>query len=91
MLKRYAYFILMMLCYSFNVQAQNPAPQGINYQAIARNAVGNVYVNQNVSLRITDQCQNLWGKLLLWGIEFHARVVTYTNRFSFPRGAKVLF
>ena len=53
MLKRYAYFILMMLCYSFNVQAQNPAPQGINYQAIARNAVGNVYVNQNVSLRIT--------------------------------------
>lgn len=35
------------------MQAQNPAPQGINYQAIARNAVGNVYVNQNVALRIT--------------------------------------
>ena len=41
------------MCCSFYVQAQNPAPQGINYQAIARNAVGNVYVNQNVALRIT--------------------------------------
>jgi hypothetical protein len=53
MMKRYAYFVLFILCFSLNVQAQNPVPQGINYQAIARNAVGNVYVNQNVALRIT--------------------------------------
>ena len=29
------------------------APQGINYQAVARNAAGNVLVNQTITLRLT--------------------------------------
>lgn len=33
--------------------AQSVVPQGINYQAIARNAVGNVYINQNIAIKIT--------------------------------------
>jgi len=35
------------------ILAQTPAPKGINYQAIARNAQGNVFVNRDVSLRIS--------------------------------------
>ncbi|MEX1187808.1 MAG: collagen-like protein, partial [Bacteroidia bacterium] len=35
------------------ISAQAPVPAGINYQAIARNSAGSVYVNQSVSVRIS--------------------------------------
>ncbi|MBX7201562.1 MAG: hypothetical protein K1X77_00680 [Bacteroidia bacterium] len=45
-------FILTLFAVQF-LQAQTPVPGGINYQAIARNANGGVYVNKAVSVRIT--------------------------------------
>jgi hypothetical protein len=35
-----------------NISAQN-VPDGINYQAVARNSVGSVYVNQAISVKLT--------------------------------------
>ncbi len=46
-------FLLFIVLSFSNLEAQAPVPAGINYQAIARNASGSVYVNQNVSVRIS--------------------------------------
>lgn len=35
------------------LSAQTPVPSGINYQAIARNSNGGVYVNQSIAVRIS--------------------------------------
>jgi hypothetical protein len=45
--------IIGFLLFTQAIHAQSVVPQGINYQAIARNAVGNVYINQNVAIKIT--------------------------------------
>ena len=47
---KYLYFFSLILC-TFLSNAQ--IPQGIPYQAIARNASGNVLVNQNIAVRFT--------------------------------------
>lgn len=43
----------MLLACSELLTAQINAPSGINYQAIARNQNGSVFVNQNISVRIS--------------------------------------
>ncbi len=53
-LKRLTGVFLLSFILSFSqLIAQAPVPAGINYQAIARNASGSVYVNQSVSVRIS--------------------------------------
>jgi hypothetical protein len=47
-----AWVIVVVALMSANVFAQN-VPAGINYQAIARNASGSVFVNSNVAVRIS--------------------------------------
>lgn len=44
---------LALLLFSQASFAQTSVPDGINYQAIARNASGSVFVNQNVAVRIS--------------------------------------
>ena len=45
--------MIVLLIWSSIFPAQAQAPQGINYQAVARDADGNPLSNQNISLRIT--------------------------------------
>jgi hypothetical protein len=47
---RLAIFLTIL---TFPAVAQNPVPNGINYQAIVRNNAGGVFVNQAVALRIS--------------------------------------
>ncbi len=47
-----AWVIILIILISANVFAQS-VPAGINYQAIARNASGSVFVNSNVAVRIS--------------------------------------
>jgi hypothetical protein len=54
----------MLLACSTLLVAQTNAPNGINYQAIARNQNGSVYVNQNVSVRISILSGSAQGTLL---------------------------
>ena len=44
--------LLLMFLMVASLQAQSPVPGGINYQAIARNSSGSVYVNSPMSVRI---------------------------------------
>jgi hypothetical protein len=44
---------LLLLVFSLILNAQNPVPDGINYQAIARNSTGGLFVNQTVAVRIS--------------------------------------
>ena len=46
-------FLLSFILSFSQLIAQAPVPSGINYQAIARNSSGSVYVNQSVSVRIS--------------------------------------
>jgi len=49
-------FVIGICCLFLSISglwAQAPVPQSINYQAIARNAAGSVFVNQSVSVRIS--------------------------------------
>jgi len=53
-LLRYCLAGMLCLFLSFtSLFAQAPVPGGINYQAIARNSAGSVFVNQSVSIRIS--------------------------------------
>lgn len=45
------YILLLFLCFSANLKAQ--VPQGINYQAIARNSIGELVKNKTVSVKIS--------------------------------------
>ncbi|MCB2221385.1 MAG: hypothetical protein KQI35_13380 [Bacteroidetes bacterium] len=45
------FFLLMILC--FNAKIQGQIPQGINYQSIVRDAMGNSIADQNVSFRFS--------------------------------------
>jgi len=47
------YLVVIFLFATLFIQAQNTVPQGINYQAIARNSAGSVYPNQAVNVRLT--------------------------------------
>lgn len=42
-----------LLCSTSLIWSQNPVPQQINYQAIARNQVGNVFANTTISVRFS--------------------------------------
>lgn len=42
-----------IICFSFTLSAQAQTPQGINYQAAARNAEGEPLSNQNVSVQLS--------------------------------------
>ena len=57
--------------------AQNQVPQGINYQAIARNSNGGVFVNQNIGLRISILEGNTPGI-----IRYQERQIATTNIFG---------
>jgi hypothetical protein len=54
----------MLFACSTNLLAQADAPNGINYQGIARNQNGSVYVNQNISVRISILSGNAQGPVL---------------------------
>ncbi len=45
--------LMLMTCMTFFGITNAQAPQGINYQAVARNAAGTVIQNQNVSIRLS--------------------------------------
>jgi hypothetical protein len=46
-------FLVFALLFPMAGFSQNPVPKAINYQAIARNASGSVYVNQTLGVRIS--------------------------------------
>ncbi len=75
---KYIFFSVLMICLLAvtNTNAQVP-PQGINYQAVARNSSGNILVSQSVTLRATVLSGSASGTAQ-W-IETHA--VT-TNQFG---------
>lgn len=54
----------MLFVCSTNLLAQADVPNGINYQGIARNQNGSVYVNQNISVRISILSGNAQGTVL---------------------------
>jgi hypothetical protein len=54
----------MLFACSTNLLAQADVPNGINYQGIARNQNGSVYVNQNISVRISILSGNAQGAVL---------------------------
>lgn len=66
------YFVIL---FSVNIKAQSP--QAINYQAIARNAAGSVFVNQNVALRISVLSGSATGAVL-----YTERQTATTNQFG---------
>lgn len=66
---------LLLLTTCLSVVAQ--VPQGLNYQAVARNASGNVIVNQNVGLRFTVRNGSATGT-----IEYQETATAITNQFG---------
>jgi hypothetical protein len=58
---RHILFCMVMLTVSF---AYAQAPQGIKYQAVARNAGGNIIANQNVSLRFSIHSGSVTGPVV---------------------------
>jgi hypothetical protein len=46
-------FIQLLWAFALSTFAQSGVPQGINYQAIARNSAGSVYVNKVISVKLT--------------------------------------
>ena len=50
-MRKHLFLLFLLSLLSLNNIAQN-VPQGINYQAIARNSSGSVYVNSNMQVRI---------------------------------------
>ena len=69
------FFFLILIHCSLKVSAQ--IPQAINYQAIARNASGSVFVNQNVALRISILSGSATGSVL-----YSERQTATTNQFG---------
>ncbi|MBK7761875.1 MAG: hypothetical protein IPI46_00695 [Bacteroidetes bacterium] len=49
---KFAFIIILANCF-FTLSLQAQSPQAIPYQAVARDAMGNVLANQNISLRLT--------------------------------------
>ncbi len=45
--------IIFCVLISFSMITRAQAPQGISYQAVARNSAGSIIINQNISLRFT--------------------------------------
>ncbi len=48
-------FLLINTFFSINNAFSQTAPQGFNYQAVARDNAGNLYANQNIRLRLSIQ------------------------------------
>jgi hypothetical protein len=57
-------FILILTCWMTNLSFAQQVPQAINYQAIARNSQGAVFVNQALVLRISILSQSTTGEIL---------------------------
>ncbi len=52
-MKKLLSLLSVLLLAVAGMNAQSPAPGILNYQGVARNSVGNVLVNKNISLRLT--------------------------------------
>ena len=52
-MKKLLSLLSVLLLAVAGMYAQSPAPGILNYQGVARNSVGNVLVNKNISLRLT--------------------------------------
>ena len=78
---------LMLL--SSSLQAQTPVPSGINYQAIARNAAGSVFVNQTVSVRISVLQGSATG--VVQYSETHSALTNGFGLFNLKIGSGILF
>ncbi len=52
-MKKLLSILVVFLLGAVTTMAQNPSPGIFNYQGVARNSVGNVLVNQSISLRLT--------------------------------------
>ena len=50
-MKKLLSLLSVLLLAVAGINAQSPAPGILNYQGVARNSVGNVLVNKNISLR----------------------------------------
>ena len=75
-MKKSIVFILF-LCAAFAIEISAQVPQGINYQAVARNAIGDVIVDQNVTVKVSILKNNADGQVLY--SETHA---PKTNKFG---------
>ncbi|MBP6731076.1 MAG: hypothetical protein KA149_03400, partial [Chitinophagales bacterium] len=53
MRKNYPLLLVALLCTYFTNFAANNVPQGFGYQAVVRDAMGNIIQNQPVSMRFT--------------------------------------
>ena len=71
--------IVIILCFltafAFEMQAQ--VPQGINYQAVARNAIGQVIVDQNIAVKVSILDENNSQNVLYTEIQCIVTVVTF--------------
>ena len=52
-MKKLHSLLAVMLLAATAMMAQQPAPGILNYQGVARNSVGNVLINKNITLRLT--------------------------------------
>jgi hypothetical protein len=52
-MKKLLSLLSVLLLAVAGINAQSPAPGILNYQGVARNSVGNVLVNKNITLRLT--------------------------------------
>jgi hypothetical protein len=81
----------MKQCYVFTLSlfsllvTQAQAPQGFNYQAVARNASGNALVNASVSVRLTIHDASASGTIVYQ--EHHTTVTNALGLFSVIIGA----
>lgn len=53
MLKNYPLLLVALLCTYLSTQASNNVPEGFGYQAVVRDAMGNIIQNQPVAMRFT--------------------------------------
>lgn len=52
-MKKILLLLPLLLCLRFDLNAQSDPPQGFNYQAVARDASGQVLTHQDIALKIT--------------------------------------
>src|SRR5688500_8495002 len=62
MKKFFPLIIVIILCQLSNITAQ--VPQSMNYQAVARNAGGNIIANQNIGVRFTIRDGGISGAIV---------------------------
>ena len=70
-------FILLLIVSGISLSMMAQAPQGINYQAVARNNAGAVLQNQNISVRLTVHDGSATGSIV-----YQERDTATTNQFG---------